>query len=144
MAIMDMVKKAGDAASSAKESVAGKTRELAAKSLQELQHLEPLLKNCGLIIGDVSMTISVPPAVACIVEQTDSGSATLEDLAKDNELTKTQAAIVSGLQKAFQMDSLVADKGYTIGQVEVVISVPPSVTVHLNSRSSRAFSSEAK
>ena len=86
------------------------------------------------------MTLSVPPGVTVVVEQIPNSQETLDDLvAKIDGLTKVQGAIVRGLKEAYSMEGAVNEYGMTIGQVEMELTFPPKVHVHLNSQNSRAF-----
>lgn len=125
-----------DAASGVKEKVADATKS----TLTEVKSLEPVLRASGFIIGDLKVTMSIPPGVTLVVEQTESGKEGLNELTdQQGEFSKLQAAIVKGLQDAYAMEGMVNKMGMTIGQVEMELTFPPKVHVHLNSQQSRAF-----
>lgn len=147
MAIGNLLDKAKEATVKAKEmgtetvqSAQAKTQGITQKALATLKSLEPVLKNCGYIIGDVKVTMSLPPSFSIIVEQVPGASDSIERiLAEPGNLNKVQLAILKGLQDAYALEANANAYGYTIGQIEMEIGLPPKVHVHLNSQSSRAF-----
>ena len=60
---------------------------------------------------------------------------------EENELTKFQSMIMTGIRKIYELNDMVEKYDHTIGQIEVELGIPPKVTAHLNSKKSRAFSS---
>lgn len=135
--LMDKAKAAtADAASGAKE----KAVETTQNTIAEIKGLEPVLRNSGFIVGDVKVTLSIPPGVTVVIEQIPSSQESLDDLvAKVEELSKLQGAIIKGLKEAYAMEDSVNEHGMTIGQIEMELTFPPKVHVHLNSQDSRAF-----
>ena len=125
-----------DAASGAKEKAVEATRN----TLAEIKGLEPVLRSSGFIVGDVKVTLSIPPGVSVVIEQISSSQEGLDELvAKVDELSKIQGVIIKGLKEAYAMEDSVNEYGMTIGQVEMELTFPPKVHVHLNSQDSRAF-----
>ncbi len=118
----------------------GTVEALLANTLAELKGVQPILAECGFIIGDVVLTMSIPPGVKVVVEQTSDGESSLESFLNDeNELSKIQLSIIKGIMDAYSLNRMVNPHGYTIGQVEMELTFPPKVHVHLNSKESRAF-----
>ena len=140
MALGVLMNKAKEASAGAANGVKEKASEIMKSSLAEIKGLEPVLKSCGFIIGDLKLTMSIPPGITIVVEQTDVSQDGLNELvAKEGELSKIQSSIVKGLKDAYSMEDAVNKYGMTIGQVEMELTFPPKVHVHLNSQQSRAF-----
>jgi len=148
MAVGGLLNKAKEATAKAKEvgtervnSAQGKVQDMTQKALTALKGVEPILKSCGFIIGDVKATMSVPPAFTVVVEQTAEGSTCLDAVLEEQgaNLTKIQHAIIKGIRDAYTLEKTVNPLGFTVGQVEMELGLPPNVHVHLNSKKSRAF-----
>ena len=118
-------------------------KEKLAICLEELNDLRPLLKESGFIIGDVVVTISIPPSFGIIVEQEKNGVNKLEQVmeARKDELTKFQSLVMGSLKKLYDLNDMVERYEHTIGQIEVELGIPPKVRAHLNSNRSRSFTS---
>jgi hypothetical protein len=112
-----------------------KAQETLAYLLQELNGLIPILRECGYSVGDLAFTISLPPQLKVVVAQDGKGSKSLETILaeKENELSKIQTATLRGLVKAYEFDQTVAQYGYHLGDIELVLSIPPQVTLNLSS-----------
>ena len=119
----------------------GKATSLLADGLAEINGLKPVLEKSGFIIGDVNFGLSFPPSIGIIVEQKVGGVKNLDNLSDNENLSKLQSAIISSIQKVYQMNEMVESHDHTIGQIEIEMGLPPSIKVHLNSKESRAFAS---
>lgn len=110
-----------------------KAQESLAYLLQELNGLIPILRECGYSVGGLAFTISLPPQLKVVVSQDGKGSKSLEALLteKEPELSKIQVATLRGLIKAYEFDQTVAQYGYHLGDIELVLSLPPEVTLNL-------------
>ncbi len=138
--VAGQVSKAKEATASLTDATNSKVRDLCNQTLLEVNSMKPVLEKSGFIVGDMVITMSIPPAVKIVVEQTSKGEQSLEDLDCDaDEFTGTQKTILRGLKQAYSMNDLVDPHGYVIGQVEMEMTFPPKVHVHLNSKDSRAF-----
>ena len=117
-----------------------KAQDAFRNTIGEINALAEVLENCGFILGDLAISVGLMPKVQVTIEQREHGSADLEKLAeREGELTKTQTAVLKSLQRIYDMNDMVEAEGYTLGQVDIELGVPPSVSVHLISMSSRAF-----
>ena len=119
----------------------GKATSLLGDGLAEINGLKPVLEKSGFIIGDVFFGLSLPPKIGIIVEQKVGGVKNLDNLSDNENLSKLQSAIISSIQKVYQMNEMVENHDHTIGQIEVEMGLPPGIKVHLNSKESRAFAS---
>lgn len=111
-----------------------KAQETLAYLLQELNGLIPILRECGYSVGDLAFTISLPPQLKIVVSQDGKGRKSLETILteKEAELSKIQVATIRGLIKAYEFDQTVAPYGYHLGDIELVLSIPPQVTLNLS------------
>jgi len=119
----------------------GKATSLLGDGLAEINGLKPVLEKSGFIIGDVFITMSLPPKIGIIVEQKADGVKNLDSLSDNENLSKLQSAIISSIEKVYKMNEMVENHDHTIGQIEVEMGLPPGIKVHLNSKESRAFAS---
>ncbi len=132
MAIGSLLDKAKAIAADAATGVKGKVVETTKNALVEIQELEPVLRGCGLVVGDLMVTMSIPPGVTVVIEQKAASKECLAELVtKDGEFSKLQAAIVRGLKEAYSLEGTVNQYGMTIGEVEMELTFPPKVHVHL-------------
>ncbi len=115
------------------ESGKEKAQETLAFLLTELNGLVPILRECGYAVGNLSVTISLPPKLKVVVSQDGKGSKSLETMLVETEesLSKIQVAAMKGLIKAYEFDHTVGKYGYRLGEIELVLSVPPEVTMNL-------------
>ena len=140
MALNSFLNKAKEKVTDTIDKGKDQTQKSFQNTLKELNELKPLLLKSGYIIGDLNITLGFPLGVTVVIEKTEAGSVSLEVLRENNELTKTQKSLVSSLIKAHKLDSVFVEKGYTMGQIEIGLTVPPSINLHLNSVDSRSFS----
>ncbi|NJN44674.1 MAG: hypothetical protein HC806_08130 [Anaerolineae bacterium] len=110
-----------------------KAQETLPKLLEELNGLIPILRECGYSVGDLAFTISIPPKLHAVVSQDGKGSKSLQTMLaeKDGELTPLQVGAIKGLIKAYEFDHTVQKHGYQLGDIELVLSIPPEVTMNL-------------
>ena len=143
--MFDKIKnKSKDLNDSIKEKVGelgGKATSLLGDGLAEINGLKPVLEKSGFIIGDVFITMSLPPKIGIIVEQKADGVKDIDSMSDNENLSKLQSAILSSIQKVYKMNEMVENHDHTIGQIEVEMGLPPGIKVHLNSKESRAFAS---
>jgi len=140
MALNSFLNKVKEKATEALDKSKGQVQKSFQDTLNELNELKPLLLKSGYIIGDLKITLGLPLGVTVVIEKTEGGSVSLEVLRENNELTKTQKSLVNSLIKAHKLDSVFVKKGYTMGQIEIGLTIPPSINLHLNSIDSRSFS----
>jgi len=107
--------------------------------LDKLNELQPILKECGFIIGDIKLIASIPPGIGMTVEQEKNGVIRISKVMKEQKLTKFQKTILMNINKIYSLNETAEKYNYTIGQLDVVLSIPPKITAHLNSTKSRAF-----
>ena len=119
----------------------GKATSLLGDGLAEINGHKPVLEKSGFIIGDVFITMSLPPKIGIIVEQKADGVKDIDSMSDNENLSKLQSAILSSIQKVYKMNEMVENHDHTIGQIEVEMGLPPGIKVHLNSKESRAFAS---
>lgn len=75
------------------------------------------------------------------MEQEVGGSAKIDSL-DSAELSTVQSTIVASLKKIYALNDVVEEHEHTIGQVEITLGLPPQVKAHLNSKKSRAFTTQ--
>jgi hypothetical protein len=132
--------KAKESAGALKEGTDGILKKVTASSMAEIEGLRPILNKSGFIIGDIIIEMTLTPSVTLIVERHSEGEV-LFDESLEKEVTTLQATILSSIRKIYQLNAIVEEHNHTIGQVEVVLGLPPTVRAHLNSMDSKAFSS---
>ena len=139
--IKNKSKELNDSIKEKASELGGKATSLLGDGLSEINGLKPVLEKSGFIIGDVFFGLSLPPKIGIIVEQKAGGVKNLDNLSDNENLSKLQSAIISSIQKVYQMNEMVENHDHTIGQIEVEMGLPPGIKVHLNSKESRAFAS---
>lgn len=139
--IKNKSKELNDSIKEKASELGGKATSLLGDGLAEINGLKPVLEKSGFIIGDVFFGLSLPPKIGIIVEQKAGGVKNLDNLSDNENLSKLQSAIISSIQKVYQMNEMVENHDHTIGQIEVEMGLPPGIKVHLNSKESRAFAS---
>lgn len=117
-----------------------KLREKFDETMTQISGLRPILDGCGFIIGDIYLTASITPSVGIIIEQKEKGRHSLSNIEPSLELSKFQKAVLSSIQKIYDLNDLIEAHNHTIGQLDISLGISPEVTAHLNSTKSRAFS----
>ena len=129
------------AASGIASSLSEKGGDVVRESLDQMNSLRPILAKAGFIVGDLSVGMSLTPAVKIILEQTETAEMSLSKVLSELESPNAkQKAVLNALISIYKLEESIKARGHTIGQVEVELGLPPAVTVHLNSIDSRAFS----
>ena len=101
--------------------------------LKEMEGLIPILLECGFVVGDISLTLSMPPRFALKIVQTGRGKMSLEQILTNraDSITRTQTMFLSALIKANELAEITQKHGYVFEEYELTMTLPPQVTVHL-------------
>ena len=102
-------------------------------AIDETQALIVILQKCGYIVGDLAMTLSVPPEIELTLQDVGGGQKNLAKLMEEegDTLSKFQSAILRGMLKTYDILKTTEKHGYTFGEFDVAVTFPPRVTVHL-------------
>ena len=112
------------------------------KLFEEYSNFAPILERAGFIVGDIELGLSLPPAIVVYIEATEADALErLNSVAREVELTEVQNRVLGLIKEAYSLEEIVKTHGHEIGQIELVFSVPPGVSVHLSSSRSRVFGS---
>ena len=156
MAFNRFIDKAKDAASHARDigqETADRVRETAGQWLEiskeklnlsmeqmlgEMVGLKPILLECGFIVGDINVTLGLPPEIKMTVDQTGQGHLSLQSILEkdDGQLTALQKTVLRSMVRANDMAEVTKNYGYTFRKYDVELTLPPRVTVHLISNKS--------
>jgi len=103
--------------------------------IEETNNLKVILQNSGYRIVDISVTVSVPPRAKLAIEDMGKGKEKLTQLLSDegSNLSKTQTVIIKTILKAYDLTHVTKQHGYMFGKLDLTLSLPPQVTVHLAS-----------
>ncbi len=103
------------------------------KTIDETQALIVILQKCGYIVGDLAMTLSVPPEIEITLQDAGGGQSKLSKLMEKegDTFSKFQTAILRGMLKTYDLLKTTEKHGYTFGEFDVAVTFPPRVTVHL-------------
>ena len=103
--------------------------------IEETNNLKVILQNSGYRIVDISVTVSVPPRAKMTIEDKGRGKDELTQLLSDenSNLSKTQTVIIKTILKAYDLAHVTQGYGYVFGKLDLTLSLPPQVTVHLSS-----------
>lgn len=143
--LKDKVASQADAASGLVTGAKGKAQDVVQNTIGEIKSLGDVLASSGFLIGDIVLKVGVLPKFEVTIEQQEHGVADLDKLlANTDDLTKTQGSVVKALQQIYGFKDVVEPQGYTLGQVDIELGIPPAVSVHLISMDSRAFHTETK
>ena len=143
--LKDKVASQADAASGLVTGAKGKAQSVVQNTIGEIKALGDVLASSGFLVGDIVLEVGVLPRFQVTIEEQENGTADLEKLlANSDSLTKTQSAVVKALQQIYGFKDTVEPQGYTLGQVDIELGIPPTVSVHLISMDSRSFHSEAR
>ena len=107
--------------------------------LEKLSELQPVLQECGFIIGDIKLVAGISPGIGLTVEQEKNGVIRINKVMKEQKLTKFQKTILDSINRIYSLNETAEKYNFTIGQIDIMLTIPPKVTAHLNSTKSRAF-----
>ena len=131
---------AKDKSTDAAAAVAEKGREQIQKQvpamLEKLSGLKLVLEESGFLVGDVAMTLSIPPGLALTITQADGAENRIKEVIESRELTKLQATILAGISQMYAFNQTFGKFDYVIGQIDIELSIPPAVTAHLSAKDS--------
>ena len=101
--------------------------------IEETNNLKIILQNSGYRVVDISVTVSVPPRAKLVIEDMGRGMEKLTQLLSDEDsnLSKTQTVIIKAIIKAYDLANVTQQYGYSFGKLDLTLSLPPQVTVHL-------------
>ena len=104
--------------------------------LEKLTELQPILKESGFIIGDVAVTLSIPPSLSLTVTQVEGAENRLKEVIESRELTKFQKTILAGISQMYAFNQTFGKFDYVMGQIDIALSIPPAITAHLSAKDS--------
>ncbi|MBL8151853.1 MAG: hypothetical protein JNN15_18170, partial [Blastocatellia bacterium] len=129
MGISDVFNKAKEVTDRAAEAGREKVKEAIDGTLAEIQSLRPVLSKCGFIVGDIGISLSIPPSFDVTIKQTGEGTTGLEELENDQNLTKLQSLVISSLKSTYALSGTFEKYGYFIGHLNIEVGIPPKVHV---------------
>ena len=100
--------------------------------LQKLDDLQPILKECGFVIDDMEILVSIPPSISIAVIQQEEKLDRIKELLDLNELTKFQSAVLKSISSVYSLNKTFGEHNYVIGEVEISMSIPPRVIAHIS------------
>jgi hypothetical protein len=104
--------------------------------LEKLTGLKPILKESGFLVGDVAMTLSIPPSLSITISQADGADNRITEVIESHELTKFQKTTLSTIGQMYAFNQTFLKFDYVIGDVDIEMSIPPAITAHLNPKDS--------
>jgi hypothetical protein len=110
-------------------------QEAVDSALQELQGLKPLLARAGFSLGNITISLGLPPGIVVAINHDREVASGLETLAAETNLTNIQSLIVKSLKNAYSLTGMFQKYGYVIGQLSVEVGLIPKVTIVLTSAS---------
>lgn len=104
-------------------------------ALIQTEELLDILHKSGYIIGDLTMTITVPPEITIQLEDSGNGREELTKLLENEKVSLSlyQKAFIQSMLKTYDLVNITEKYGYTFGEFELCVSVPPGVSVNLKS-----------
>ena len=121
--------------SAEKISVLGKEKlqETVEAILSEINGLKPVLMNSGFVVGEIEVTLSLPPEFTVFIQYTGEAKKSLEKALPEeaDTMTNLQKTFSRSLLKANEVAQISDKYSYLFGEYELAISLPPRVTVHL-------------
>tara|TARA_B100000029_G_C17373907_1_gene887186 strand:- start:183 stop:614 length:432 start_codon:yes stop_codon:yes gene_type:complete len=102
--------------------------------LEKLADLKLVLKESGFIVGDVAMTLSIPPSLSLTVTQVEGAENRINEVIETHELTKLQKSTLVSVSQLYAFNQTFGKYDYVMGQIDIGLSIPPAVTVHLSSK----------
>ncbi len=134
MEFKGLIDKAKEVKDKAAEAGSKKAQEVIDSSLAELEGLRPLLAKCGLFIGNIKLSVTIPPSIEVSILQkiarADAMKA-LEEIKSDETLSTVQSLIVNSLRNAYSLCGVCEKYGYTMGQLDLELGIQPTVHAHL-------------
>ena len=100
--------------------------------LQKLDDIQPILKECGFVVDDMEVEVSIPPAISITVVQQEEKLDHIKELLEANELTKFQSAVLKSISGIYSLNKTFGKHNYIIGEVEISMSIPPRVIAHIS------------
>jgi hypothetical protein len=141
MPIGDLLDKAKESAKSAADTTAGlidsgkeKLQEGMASAAEETTKLIDILKKSGFKLGDMALTFAAAPKIRLKIKDSGKGRKNLEKLVEDEniELSRIQSTVIHALLTAYTLTDKLSGQGYTLDQFDLLLSIPPQVTVYLD------------
>ena len=124
--------KATDTAAAISEKGREQINKQVPAMLEKLTELQPILKESGFIVGDVAMTLSIPPSLSLTVTQVEGVENRIKEVIESRELTKFQKATLSSIGQMYAFNKTFGKFNYVIGDVDIEMSIPPAITAHLS------------
>jgi hypothetical protein len=129
---LDKVK---DVHQKAKEAGRDSAQEAVDSALLDLQGLKPILARAGFSLGNITISLGLPPGIVVAIIHDREVASGIEELVADPNLTNIQSLIVKSLKNAYSFTGMFQKYGYVIGQLSVEVGLIPKVTIVLTSAS---------
>ena len=138
MSLESLTDKIKETVTSAKDKASSITpnmdtmEEKLGNTLADLNEIKPILQKNGLKVADVVVEISIPPSVNIILDCDGINVEGLEAAVQEfGELTKIQATVINTIKKVVGFKNILSQRGHKIAKIEIGVSIPPSIVVHL-------------
>jgi hypothetical protein len=127
---LDKVK---DVHQQAKEAGQETVQDAIDKVLGEVQSLKPLLARAGFSLGNITISLGLPPGIVVAIIHDREVASGIEELAAETNLTNIQSLVVKSLKSAYSFTGMFQKYGYVIGQLSIEVGLIPKVTIILKS-----------
>ena len=104
--------------------------------LEKLTDLKSVLKEAGFLVGDIAMTLSIPPSLGLTVTQVEGEENRLQEVIESRELTKIQKSTLVSISQIYACNKTFGKFDYAVGRIDIELSIPPAITAHLSAKNS--------
>lgn len=123
---MGMLDKVKEKASGLKDAAGDKIKEM----VNEINSNLPAIKETGYEINELEIVLGLPPAIIPhFYKVSDVSNEKIEEILKANEGKKILTSIIKGLSQANKLQESVKVGNLKFKEVEIELSVPPSVNL---------------
>lgn len=126
--------KTADAAMAVSEKGKEQMNKQVPALLEKLTELKSILNESGFIIGDVELTLSIPPSLTLVIAQKEGAENRINEVMESHELTKLQKSVLTGVSQMYAFNKTFGKFDYVMGDIEIGLGIPPSVTAHLTAK----------
>ena len=111
--------KTTDAAAAVSEKGKEQMNKQVPVMLEKLVELKSILNESGFAVGDVEVTLSIPPSLSLAITRVEGAENRIKEVIESHELTKFQKVTLTSIGQMYAFNQTFGKFNYVIGNIDI-------------------------